>query len=319
MDRPARPARQIAMTIDPSRAHRSASQAAVPRWWPLLATLFLALLFMPLPIGWMTQRWPALTEALQNTAHVPLFAGFALVLCRVLRSRWPDHPGRGLWLAGVLTIGLGGAVEFAQGLLGRDSAWIDLGNDLLGLIAALLHESARTAAGSGLRMRRRLLLGGMAAVIVVAVIPLAWTCAAYAARWVEAPVVWRADSLLFRVFSPSPRWAVPSFALAEVPQDWRSVHALEIDVENLSTSGLDIDIRTQDALRDRRQVDRYEESFRLRPRERRVLRIPVQRMRAAHSGRPMDLSRMRSLAILQATPGRQLFRVAEIRLRRTVD
>lgn len=62
------------------------------------------------------------------------FVAFGLFLWSfgVLFRRLPR-----LWAA-ALVIGLGGAVELIQGLVGRDASWGDLFADSLGVVAALL-------------------------------------------------------------------------------------------------------------------------------------------------------------------------------------
>jgi hypothetical protein len=280
-------------------------------WWALPATI---LLLVPLPFGALAQRWPALVNAFQNVAHVPLFAAVTLLICAVFDWRAPAARRRNLCLAIVLAIGCGGLSEYLQAQLGRDSSWADLGNDALGVAIAVLYRLAGDARSRQQITLRRAAMAGAVALAVLAAGPPAWTTAAYIERWRSAPVIWREDSRLLRLFSPVQRWASPVLYLAEVPHDWRHVAAVGIDAANLSAATLLITVRVHDALHDQQHADRYNEAFALAPGERRLLTIPVERIRDAPAGRRMDLARMRAMAIFQEPRGAQLFRVREIRL-----
>lgn len=289
----------------------SSRATPVPRhlWWVLPATV---LLLVPLPFGALAQRWPSLVDVFQNAAHVPLFAAVTLLAGAVLDRYAPVTGYRNLLLAMAFAIGFGGLTEYAQAQLGRDSSWLDLGNDAVGAGIAVLYRLARDSRTRQRTALRGAAIAGILALGLLAAAPPGWTVAAYIARWHSAPVLWHEDSRLLRHFSPAQRWASPVLHLAEVPPDWRHVANLEIDATNLSREPLALTVRVHDALHDQRHEDRYNETFELQPGERRALVIPVERIRDAPEGRQMDLSRMRGMAVFQNERGRQLFRIREI-------
>lgn len=156
----------------------------------LAVALGLLLLFAQLPVEGIASRWPALLEALQNTAHVPVFAALFLLVHRYLEWRWRSASARNMAFALAFSIGAGGLIEYLQGLLGRDSAWVDLGNDCVGAAMAALYVAARDARMRNLPVRRATCLAGMALMAAIAMAPLAFTCGAYVTRWLETPTIW---------------------------------------------------------------------------------------------------------------------------------
>ncbi len=105
-----------------------------------LAVIATALLLLPLPTDILKSRWPAMAYELENLCHPLLFALLAHATFRLLRA-WQPAPARTPYATVlVLAAGFGLATVAVQAMVGRDSSWIDLGNDVLGAgFAVLLH------------------------------------------------------------------------------------------------------------------------------------------------------------------------------------
>jgi hypothetical protein len=271
----------------------------------------ITLLLLPLPVKGLVERWPVLMQALENSVHAPMFAVLASMLWRALRVR-PGWSGTVTGLVSLLAgVALGGLTEYVQAVVGRDSSWDDLGNDILGTLGGVAWRTARSTDGMG----RRLGIAIAALAMSVAFWPLGRTIAAYGYRAAAAPVLWRADSSLLRRFSYVQQGRYPGLVLFEVPANWCAYAELQVELRNASATRLRITLRAHDAAHDRTYADRFNHELWLEPAERRLLRVPLDEVRAAPAGRSMDLSRMRGLAVFQeiADIG-PLFRIMEIRL-----
>jgi VanZ family protein len=261
-----------------------------------------ALLLLPLPMESVMRRWPALMQEVENLGHPLGFALLAYLAFPHLRQRCPV-PSRKpyLWVLGGALL-LGFATEALQRVVGRDSSWMDLVNDLLGAFIALLlrarEESRGHSAGRG--------TAHLIAAILVALLasgPFLWTAAACIYRMQQMPVLWEADSALFARFS---RWTeknYPGLNIEEPAMDWTGYDSMAIDLRNLRGTPLRITVRVHDRAHDmtpdQRHEDRFNQTWELAPGAVQTLRIPLEAIRRAPKGRTMDMKAISGIVIFQ--------------------
>ncbi|HUG94040.1 MAG TPA: hypothetical protein VML55_24630, partial [Planctomycetaceae bacterium] len=116
-----------------------------PRGWVVVLGLgVLGALLVP----WPVPPHDRVAHSLCDLVHAPVFAVLAFALRRVC---WPPDRSAGAVSGAALWIGLslaGGAIELAQGQLGRQASWQDAISNSLGAAAGvLLAESARRRSG----------------------------------------------------------------------------------------------------------------------------------------------------------------------------
>lgn len=275
--------------------------------WLSLAVIT-TLLLIPVP---GTERYPALSDALLNACHSPAFAWLAHVAFVALRSRYarPSRRPYALVLAGAASYGA--LIEVVQSFVGRSASSLDFLNDLVGVAFALLLH-ARAERGPG---RSSWLTAAAAFCMVLALLPLSMTLAAYVQRATNAPVLWRNATPAFLQFALWQRGGAPGLFLHEVLLDWRAYDHLEIDIENPLPQELQVVVRLNDRFHDYKGPDRWARPYRLGPQSRATLRIPLAQIRTQAIAREIQLGDMRGLMILGGTRG-QLppFTVHEIRL-----
>jgi hypothetical protein len=278
-----------------------------------------ALLLLPLPMEGAMRSWPALMHEVENLGH-PL--GFALLAHLALAHlRQPGRvpaARRPYWsvMGGALVLGFG--TEALQRLVGRDSSWLDLANDLLGAGFALLLHARKDA-------RERGASGGNAqlttAIVVafLAIGPFLWTAAAYLYRMQQMPVLWKADSALFARFSHSTERNYPGLNIKEPAMDWTGHDSLVIDLRNLRGTPLRITVRVHDRAHDmtpdQPHEDRFNQSWELAPGAAQTLRIPLEAIRRAPQGRTMDMTAISGIVIFQPADRQpREFAVTQVRL-----
>lgn len=279
--------------------------------WAAVAVVT-ALLLVPLPLEPVARRWPSLVREVENIGHPLVFAWLAHILFRRLRARDPSTPGPYLWVLAAATV-FAFSTEVTQAMIGRDSSWADLRNDMVGTaIALLLHARAE----AGPRLFRAALLTAACASILVAAAPLTFTLAAYAHRAARMPVIWRSDTMLFGRLSHLQRGRFPGVSVNEPTPDWRGWAFLEVDVENPLDEPVQLMVRVHDAAhRGRPPQDRYNEVVTLPPRTRQTVQLPLERIRDAPATRTMDMSMIRGVIVFDFQPGSSpRFRLHELRL-----
>ncbi|HUG92591.1 MAG TPA: carbohydrate binding domain-containing protein [Planctomycetaceae bacterium] len=121
-------------------------------WVVVLGVLGVGVL-AALLVPWPVPPYDRVAHSLCDLAHAPVFAVLAFAVRRVC---WPPDRPAGAASGAAVWIGLslaGGAIELAQGQLGRQASWQDaLSNSLGAAAGVLLAESARRSGG---RARRR--------------------------------------------------------------------------------------------------------------------------------------------------------------------
>lgn len=288
---------------------------SAPGWtfW-LLSALVGALLLLPLPIEPGSQRWPALVSEIENLGHPIAFGLLAHIAFRWLRSHLPDPSASPyLWvLSGTALLGL--LTEAAQTWTGRDPSWADFMEDLLGaMVALLLHARAEQTLPA-----RRLAIGtGAFLAVAASITPMGVTLAAYAHRTLQEPLLWRDGSALFGRFTHWHRGSYAALMLGEPAPDWRNWKFLELDLETIQPSPMQVVVRVHDRLHNQLHEDRYNETFTLAAGTRAVLRIPLDRVQRGPRQRTLDMSEIAGVVVFapDAAPIGDLI-VHEIRLSR---
>jgi VanZ family protein len=276
----------------------------------LLTLAVIALLLAPLPLDAAQSRWPALVYETENLCHALVMALLAHATFRLLRLRQPAPARSPYAIVLTLAAAFGLATEIVQRFVGRDSSWIDVGNDVLGAsLVLLLH--ARREYGSR--------LAGLAAVAtaLLATGPFLWTLAAYAHRSVQAPVVWSSDSRLFQRFSEWREGMYPGLTINEPLIDWSSYRTLAVTLRNKRDVASPVTLRVHDGPHNNAHTDRYNRTFALPATSTQTLHIPLDEIRLAPRGREMDMRAIRGVMLFQAAANQPpFFSVDSIRLER---
>ncbi len=220
-----------------------------------------------------------------------------------------------LGLSLVLTLLVGGAVEWLQQFVGRQSSWGDVRLDLLG--AALgAGWAGHQQAGRGGWMPRMVLAGALLTLVIMDLRPLAvavvdeyWMRRSFPVladfstpfeleRWESAfplSVVPAPDRAAGHVMKVALRPPAPyaGFSLRYFEGDWRGFGRLAIRMFNAQPDALDLTCRINDRQHetDNRFADRYNGRFVLAPGWN-DLEIPLATVRAAPAGREMDMGRI---------------------------
>jgi hypothetical protein len=291
---------------------------------PLLVALIAALaslvVFAELPSR------PHILNVLQKLGHPGVFALIAIAGLALARRRqrphlaWADYA-----LAVVGSALLGAATEIAQAFTHRDPALLDVGRDLGGATCAL----AAAAACDSLLYRSRPVLiralgvGVATALALVIVAPLATALVAYAHRARNFPVLFTPARPIDLYFVESGRQTLAlsasasdaasrtlrvglhdqpyaGIALNEPSPDWRGFRALRVDVSNPGAEPLNFNVRVDDESHGQRIDDRYNGSFPIAARSRRIVEIPLASIEAAPRGRRLDLARIAKVVLFRA-------------------
>lgn len=296
--------------------------------------LVLIVLFAQLP--GRSKFWAVVNDA----AHGPVFGLLAVTYLTLLSAEFPRRTGLLVATAFGLAVLTGAGVEWIQGLIGRDSSWIDVGTDALGAACALGLVGSRPILGYRpfeSKAGRRIALGVALLTGTLLLAPVIEAGLALARRAAQFPVIARFDSPLdlyfgrvqsasgSRVFLPrswarpddgkslrievtAGRW--PGFVLSEPEADWTGWKTLNLDMTNPGNAPIQLTVRVHDALHDQRYEDRFNRSFTLEP-GRRTLTIPVSKVTAAPAGRTLDLTRVSGIVIFAngrtSAPGQVFF------------
>lgn len=271
------------------------------------------LLLLPLPIEAAEQRWPALTQAVQNFGHPLLFAWLAHLVFVALRQRMPPPSITPYVLVLAGAVVFGAATELAQTFTARTVSMDDLVNDTLGAGFALL---VHACSGQQRDAWRRHFFAAAAALTAIALIaPLALVSAAYVERALRAPVLWEDGSILSGRFSYWQTGWYTGLVINEPTPDWTAWHVLEVDLENTDVTPLPVVVRVDDRRRGHWFRDRYNGRFVIEPGARDTLRIPLDEIRHAPEGRTMEMDGIRGVAVFTITRGATRdFKVHGIRL-----
>jgi VanZ family protein len=219
-----------------------------------------------------------------------------------------------LGLALLLTLLVGGAIEWLQQFVGRQSSWGDVRLDLLGAAVAVAWAGLRQAR-RGVWMPRAVLVGALLTLVIMDLRSLAVALVDEHRMRRSFPVLadFSTPFELERWASTFPHSVVPApdgsaghvmkvalrpapyagFSLRYFEGDWRGFGRLAIRVFNAQPEALDLTCRINDRQHetDNRFADRYNGRFVLVPGWNN-LEVPLATVRAAPAGREMDMGRI---------------------------
>ncbi len=278
-----------------------------------------------------------LWKEIADFGHVPVFGllslvflGISLLLFRdVISRRWLHYI-----IAFILTAVLGIITEAAQIPGPRDADVLDWLRDLLGAALFLIFYGAWDTSLLPMNMRQHLILrwlavGLVAALLILAMLPVVTLAAAYDSRdnafphlctfdagweksfwkglWgakvdiVAAPAEW-SDTNAGRVgrltFNPA---KYPAFSIREPVGNWHGFAHLAFDVFVPADSHIVLALRVDDIHHDNKYNDRYNAELRLQPGLNHI-RIPLESIKRAPISRPMDMSHISSLTLFALSP-----------------
>jgi len=264
-----------------------------------------------------------LKKALFDAGHVPLFGLFALILLAAFRRMEEDARFRPYALAFAGVVLMGAVSEYAQRRTGRDAEPMDFLHDLLGGAACLLAARALDRRSPLVGPRRIAALGFAVALLGLSSWPLASLLNGFRQRdhafpmlfdfeqpWerrflstrdaeieiVDAAAVGTAGHALQIRFGTS---EYPTLILKEPVADWRSYQELVFEV--FCEEPTRLNIRVDDATHNGSYGDRFNRPIALEGGHTRI-EIALQDIRAAPTGRSMDLERIRSVALFCQGP-----------------
>ena len=294
-----------------------------------LGLLLAVVEFLPIPDD--TYFW----DRTYDTGHILIF-GFGTTMALIMAHAFlGSHRKR--WQYGVACLSmlvLGVAVEIWQSYHDRSAEWIDVYNDLIGILAfALLglifDGRIPTPRTNGLRrdVLTLLLLG----VLLLGLAPYYQVIRMYHVRrtilpslvdwqepWysrfyyvqsadfevIDVPKTWpeeaRQTSHAAHVRLSAERQQYPGFVCHEPYPDWSDFTALIMDVELRSATPMKFVFRAHDLLHNHDVRDRCSTELRLQPGHQR-LRFDLAEMVQTRNGRTMDITQMRSFALFTFT------------------
>lgn len=262
---------------------------------------------------------------LQNAGHVLIFCLINFGLVFVLHRFWFKSA---LFLAIIcglsLSIIFGGASEFIQPWVGRDSSWDDLYKDVIGIVAGLFFYFAYIY-----RSWKRYLFAAIGASCVLYGLssPLGWFYAKLmrdknfpiigdfentaASRYIEetyrgvlrrvpAPEAWETNkSMVAEVaFHPAP-W--PGIHAFDLRGDWQDYTNFKFDVFNPQNEALELVVRIHDASHNTEHNDRFNKTLSIKPGAKEIS-IPISKIENTRSGRKMKMNKIRVIMLYMSKP-----------------
>jgi len=281
----------------------------------LLALLCLLLLF----VGGPGPDAPRSFKYFWDLGHL-----FCFVLWTRLFLEW--RPKRRFWvqllLILVLAFVIGGAIELAQSMVGRDASWADLQRDLLGGLLAILFLAPSR------QQVNRWLLHGMQLLVLLTVL---WNVLPFAKVFTDEMIAWQQFPLLSGFETPmerdrwkgnSQRWLDNNIVhsgkaslrvelntdrysgifLQNFPSDWSAYRLLRLQVYNPAKNTLTLYFRIHDQLHRKFEEayrDRFNTSFKLKQGWN-LLEIPLEKVATAPKGRRMEMARIAGMGLFVA-------------------
>lgn len=269
-----------------------------------------------------------------DSAHAPLFAGFALLLVRMSRLWVADRleplpPGAGLrpiarllrnpYLLGYLAVGLlAGATEGLQIVTARDADVMDGVRDLIGGAAMIVFLWSLRPGPAWRAWALRLVA---VATILATFVPLARCVYAYRIRAAAFPRLVAFESGTERVFFEvlgadlelgdgvgtvhyrAHTIDYPKFGFEPAP-DWRGYRWLVVDVVVLGSEPVTLQLRINDYQHDRHTYsDRFNTEQRLEPGAQQI-RVDLREVEHAPATRLLDLSAVDNVTFFLDHPAR---------------
>jgi len=280
-----------------------------------------------------------------DASHGPIFAIVAIILAAWLHARavrrdgqtpWPDWATAG-WVL-LLSVGIGVAVEFLEGLQNRPPSLRDLLSDLAGASVGLVLWAVLTRPRSAPRdAGHRQAVWTLAAIALLGVTYVGWrpleAAIAYAGRAAAFPVIaqFRGERDLYFVTTdgtgssisalPAP-WVQqdgetalrlayeaghpPAVQVVEPSRDWRGYGVVAVDLTNAGDAELTMVLRILDAGHDWSHEDRLNLPLVIPPRTRTTVRVALAAVEAAPAARRMEMARIANVMLFgrgTAAPG----------------
>ena len=282
-----------------------------------------------------------------DTGHIAVFGVFALILLllgrAVLGKRWL------VWqylfvIAFSSAAGLG--LEIFQTTVGRDAEWIDLFNDVVGILAVAavfaVVDDRWPAPRSGYLKPQWLLLTA-AIVLLAGFLPYAQVLQVYHRRNAMLPrlvdfsapngkVFYYIQDADFEPVAPPEDWPTtairpesvarlvahparyPGLIMKDLPSDWTGYRHLEIDLLLAEPSPHLFVLRVHDMAHNHKIEDRFRRELKMQPGFQ-TIQIAIADLEAAPQGRKMDLRRMARFKLYLPGPKKDVtFYVGDIRL-----
>ncbi|MCG3169199.1 MAG: hypothetical protein CALGDGBN_00712 [Pseudomonadales bacterium] len=285
-------------------------------WW-LLVAILAPLLFL----GGPDFHSPRSFRLAWQLGHPLLFFGMVAAVTAIPRLR--GIPFLRLFaLATALALVLGGAIELAQGLWGRERSLSDLRLDVIGAWAGAVW-AGRGGSRTRQTLRAAVGWGSLLLLAAVDVRPLAVALVDEHQARRSFPLLsgfhtdlevqrWRADGRMTLVPPPDGEGggalrvslapAVYSgFRMQYFPRDWRGYHALRLRV--FTEENQKLACRIHDVWHDQRHADRFNRSLVLVPGWN-LVEIALAEVEAAPAGRTMDMSRIAEFGCFIVRPAR---------------
>jgi hypothetical protein len=278
-----------------------------------------------------------LWREIQNTGHVPLFGVISLamlalsveLLRNVVKKRFVHYV-----IAAGVTFCIGLITELAQIIGPRDADFWDQVRNTVGIViflgAYLIFDRKMREPLQGLGRRTiPLIMGVVAVLIVVVLVPVTLWVDAYAFRNEQFPVICNFSSrreLKFirthhatvrRISAPrgwstanggdvgevtfKPPVEYPGFIIDDPFEDWSGYSALTFDTYSELDTVITLHMTIEDNVHNQMYSDRFNYSFKVAPGPNRIT-VPLDIVREAPAGRSMDMSRIANINIFAYRP-----------------
>ena len=243
---------------------------------------------------------------------------FCFALWAYLYVDWRSDPPflRLLFEVIIFAFLLGGLTELIQSQIGREAAWQDLGNDLVGAALAVVFfaESRKTVSAWQLACLRFPIL-----------FMVLWSLFPVGRVLVDDLIAWRQFPLLsgFETSLEQSRWSgsvrrdishdiffsggsslqiklttqrYSGIGLKDFPQNWSAYRVVSLQVYNSDQGPLQLHFRIHDQQHNNAYKDRFNASFELKPGWN-YLQVSLAQVAQAPQGRLLDLSRIAGMGL----------------------
>jgi hypothetical protein len=250
-------------------------------------------------------------DAAMDLGHAPIFA-MAALWCAPRLRRAGLRPV--VLLVALLAALVGGLIEVAQSLTGRDASLTDVADDVAGGLAGALFAEALVAD----RARAALAAGGLLSLALPSALPALRLadCVEQRAeypvlssfeRWIETDR-WEGTNCRYgrsAEHATRGRWALrvelrpgqyPGLGLVWPPRDWSGYDRLRLDIFVDGSSPLELRLKVEDQRHNGGLSDRFQRVLHLAPGPHEV-DVALRDVEAGPEGRRLDLRRVKQMRI----------------------